>query len=310
MTEIRNIQDFSDFVDNLLSHSESDDLEYKSAAGGFPGSFWDTYSAFANSDGGIIMLGVSEKKDGLYLDNLSDAQIEKYRIDFWNNVNNPSTVNCNLMKTEDLKIVDYKGHKLMLFYIPRANREQRPVYRSTQPYNGTFKRNHEGDYKCTEREVQRMFSDANVSCPADCRILHNYSMDDIDQTSLKQYRQLFSLSKPDHPWLALDDLSLLKKLGGYRIDRQTGEEGFTLPAFLCSEKENPSQMSNVVRISFLTFKKNLILTYDGQTGLCLTGLGKRTFSSFTGLSYHACKLYYLNHSYWKTISAVTKHRRT
>ena len=42
MTEIRNIQDFSDFVDNLLSHSESDDLEYKSAAGGFPGSFWDT----------------------------------------------------------------------------------------------------------------------------------------------------------------------------------------------------------------------------------------------------------------------------
>ena len=99
MTEIRNIQDFSDFVDNLLSHSESDDLEYKSAAGGFPGSFWDTYSAFANSDGGIIMLGVSEKKDGLYLDNLSDAQIEKYRVDFWNNVNNPSTVNCNLMKT-------------------------------------------------------------------------------------------------------------------------------------------------------------------------------------------------------------------
>ena len=232
MTEIRNIQDFSDFVDNLLSHSESDDLEYKSAAGGFPGSFWDTYSAFANSDGGIILLGVSEKKGGFYLDNLSDAQIEKYRVDFWNNVNNPSTVNCNLMKTEDLKIVDYKGHKLMLFYIPRANREQRPVYRSTQPYKGTFKRNHEGDYKCTEREVQRMFSDANVSCPADCRILHNYSMDDIDLVSLKQYRQLFSLSKPDHPWLALDDLSLLKKLGGYRIDRQTGEEGFTLAGLL------------------------------------------------------------------------------
>ena len=176
MINVRNISDFKDFIDSLLLHSECDDIEFKSAAGGFPGSFWDTYSAFANSEGGVIVLGVAEKKDGYQLDNLSDEMIAKYTKDFWNNVNNRSTISCNLVKSDNLQIVEYKKYKLMLFFIPMANREQKPVYRSTQPYNGTFKRNFEGDYKCTEREVQRMFSDANVSTPADSRILNNYTI--------------------------------------------------------------------------------------------------------------------------------------
>ena len=178
MLEVRDRLNFEDYLDSLLNSVESDDLEFKSAAGGFPGSFWDTYSAFANSEGGVIVLGVIERKGKFYIDNLSDEQIEKYTKDFWNNVNNRATVSCNLLKTEDVVVEDYNGHKLMLFFIPRASREQRPVYRTSQPYNGTFKRNHEGDYKCTEREVQRMFADADVSRPADSRILKNYSMID------------------------------------------------------------------------------------------------------------------------------------
>lgn len=120
----------------------------------------------------------------------------------------------------------------MLFYIPCASREQRPVFRTTNPYNGTFKRNYEGDYKCTEKEVQRMFADANDSRPADSRILPNYSLNDLDKESLQQYRQLFTTARPNHPWLGMDDMTLLEKLGGYRKDRETGEEGFTLAGLL------------------------------------------------------------------------------
>jgi predicted HTH transcriptional regulator len=232
MVEVRDIVDLQCYIEDLLLRQEADDLEFKSAAGGFPGSFWDTYSAFANTDGGTIVLGVVEKNGKFYLDGLGDEQIEKYKRDFWNNINNRSTISCNLLKTEDVAVAEYQGSKFMLFFIPRASREQRPIYRTTQPYNGTFKRNGEGDYKCTEKEVQRMFADADASTPVDSRILVNYSMDDIDLVSVRQYRQLFSLSKPDHPWLAESDFDLIRKLGGYRKDRKTGVEGFTLAGLL------------------------------------------------------------------------------
>lgn len=43
---------------------------------------------------------------------------------------------------------------------------------------------------------------------------------------------MFDLAKPGHAWLALDDKELLRKLGGYRVDRKTGAEGFTLAGLL------------------------------------------------------------------------------
>ena len=74
MIEVRDIPDFNDYLESLLVQNECDDLEFKSAAGGFPGNFWDTYSAFANSEGGTIVLGVQEKKGKFFLDNLTEEQ--------------------------------------------------------------------------------------------------------------------------------------------------------------------------------------------------------------------------------------------
>ena len=147
-------------------------IEFKE--GWNPAPIYRTICAFANDfsneGGGYIVVGVEEKDDKLYLDFLSDELVEKYRKDFWNNVNNKSTVNCNLMKNDDVEVVKFNGYNIMLFHIPCATKEQRPVFRTTNPYNGTFKRDYEGDYKCSDKEVQRMFADANVSTPADSRI--------------------------------------------------------------------------------------------------------------------------------------------
>lgn len=76
MIEVENTQEFQEYLEDLLIQEESDELEFKSAAGGFPGSFWDTYSAFANTSGGVIVLGVSERNGRFFLDNLSDELIE------------------------------------------------------------------------------------------------------------------------------------------------------------------------------------------------------------------------------------------
>ena len=232
MIDIRNIQDFNNYLDTLLNQTECDDIEFKSAAGSFPSSFWETYSAFANTDGGTIVFGVKETNGKFSLNGLSEEQIEKYKKDFWNGVNNPSTISCNLMNENNVRDAEYKGYRFLLFFIPRASKDQRPVFKTTDPYNGTYKRNYEGDYKCSKKEVRRMFADADEQHPADSRILKNYTMDDIDMETIRAYRQKFSISSPDHPWLILNDIDLLKKLGGYRKDRETGEEGFTVAGLL------------------------------------------------------------------------------
>lgn len=186
----------------VIENQESDDLEFKSAKGGFPGNFWDTYSAFANTVGGSIVLGIKENNGRFTLDHLSDELIIKYKKQFWNDVNNKSTVNRNICKNDDVKEFDIQGNKVIVFRIPRASYEERPIYRGQNPYGGTFKRNYEGDYKCTESEIHRMYAEADMRVSADMRILKHYTINDIDLESLHQYRQIFQTSNPNHPWVS------------------------------------------------------------------------------------------------------------
>lgn len=242
-------------VEELMDKKESEEIEFKSAAGGFPKSFWETYSSFANTHGGTIVLGVKEKNGDFYLDSLTAESVKKYKKEFWSGVNNRNNVNVNLLSSDDVVDVEIDGHKVILFYIPRAAREQRPVFHTLNPYSGTYKRNHEGDFKCTEQEVRRMYADANISVSADSRILDNYSFDDIDKASLDQYRRLFDLAKPGHAWLALDNISLLKKLGGYKVDRQTGKEGFTLAGLLMFGKTDSITDESCAPHFFLDYRE-------------------------------------------------------
>ena len=57
-----------------LGLGEDRDWEFKSARGGIPGSLWETYSAMANTDGGVVIVGVSEAgPDRRVVDGLPDA---------------------------------------------------------------------------------------------------------------------------------------------------------------------------------------------------------------------------------------------
>lgn len=71
--------DFVEYVDSLLRSQEAVDLEFKTARSGFPNSVWETYSSFANTDGGTIVLGIKEKNGALFVEGLLPEQIVSYR---------------------------------------------------------------------------------------------------------------------------------------------------------------------------------------------------------------------------------------
>ena len=99
--------------------------------------------------------------------------------DFWNTING-NKVNINLLTDDDVKIVEDGSISLVVIHVPRADFNMRPVYVGENPYKGTYKRNHEGDYHATEHEIRGMIRDQNPE-GNDNQIIEYYTMDDIDK---------------------------------------------------------------------------------------------------------------------------------
>ena len=86
-------------LSQLNKYKENNRLEAKKAQGGLPHSIWETYSAFANTFGGYILLGVVENADKSF-SSVPLPSPEKLVVDFWNSVNNHSVVNVNILSDQ------------------------------------------------------------------------------------------------------------------------------------------------------------------------------------------------------------------
>ena len=199
---------------NLEKYRENNHIEAKKAMGGLPGSIWETYSAFANTLGGVILLGVEEWPDKtLHAVDLPDP--DKLIKEFWNNVNNPNKTSVNLLSSKDVFVQEVDGNHIVVINVPRAERSYRPVYLDGNPLS-TYRRNGEGDYKCTKEEYQAMVRDASVKTQ-DMLVLNEMDMSVFNKESVRSYRQRMRLSRPGHVWEALEDEDFLMKLGAVGI---------------------------------------------------------------------------------------------
>ena len=198
-------------LSNLENYRENNRIEAKKALGGFPQSVWETYSAFANTMGGIILLGVEERADkSLHAVDLPDP--EKLVKEFWDTVNNRNKVNFNILTSRNVTVETVEGNRIIVITVPRARRDDKPVYIGGNPMSGTYRRNGEGDYKCTEEEVRAMFRDASAQSQ-DAKLLEKMPMDVFDFESVHKYRNRMASARPGHVWEELDDENFLYKLG-------------------------------------------------------------------------------------------------
>ena len=221
-------------LDDLALLRESVALECKLAQGrdgkgALPEDFWPTYSAMANAEGGLIVLGVRERKGQFEPVGIED--VAKVRMELFNNLNNRQKVSVNLLSDADVREHEVDGCTLLLVQVPRAPRKSRPVYLTSNPFGHTYRRLNEGDRLMTDEEVKRMLAD-QVEDSRDDKILPHYELADLDMGTFQAYRQVFSNRDPGHPWNTLPDEAFLQKIGGWKRNRETGEQGLTLAGLL------------------------------------------------------------------------------
>ncbi len=180
----------------------------KSAVKGCP-NLWDTYSSFANTFGGTIILGVKEEDDGSFSVSHMENP-EKVLKEFYNSLNNKEKVSTNILTDKDIVVRKEGEDTIIVISVPRADRHFKPIYINGNVMTGTYKRGNEGAYHCPEYEVKAMIADsldnasatpfADLSC--------------LDENSLKSYRNAFSSHSPAHPFNKLDNQEFLLRLGG------------------------------------------------------------------------------------------------
>ncbi|MDE6195202.1 MAG: ATP-binding protein [Muribaculaceae bacterium] len=104
-------------IKNLLKLGDGLHLEAKTCRDKLPKDVRETYSAFANTRGGVILLGVTEHKDRPLDDRFEFSGVSDYYkiiTDFFNIVNNRQKVSRSVLIDSDVRPVKIDGVTIVL----------------------------------------------------------------------------------------------------------------------------------------------------------------------------------------------------
>lgn len=187
------------FLDSPDDLHESQTLEFKEASGGLPDDLWETYSAFANTEGGKIVLGVREDEPGSF----SPVGVQDPReleSEFWKTVRNQRRVEKDVMLYDGVATESTLGVRLLVISVPRAERGTKPVrvYDRRAKAFVAYLRRGESDVVATDSDLRLMTYDGVPG--ADRAPLEGYDPEALCGKTIARYRSAFLSSKPLSPW--------------------------------------------------------------------------------------------------------------
>jgi ATP-dependent DNA helicase RecG len=161
---------------------EWDDFEVKSAAGGIPDDAYATVSAFANTSGGWLVFGVSERAGRFEATGVANA--ERVQGDFF-----AACRSEKFSRPVDVrpKLYELDGRHVVAFYVRPASRFDKPVRVRRDRQWQTYVRLGSGDHRCSSEEEARFLRDAS-SETFDATVCVDATVDDLDPESIRWLR--------------------------------------------------------------------------------------------------------------------------
>lgn len=177
-----------------LNGFEWNDFECKRAQRGVPEDAYKTVSAFANTAGGWLIFGVSERDRQLEVTGVEEP--DKVQNDFLAVLR--SAQKLNRVIAVDPYRFEIEGKHVFAFHVPEASRAEKPVYLKGDPRQSYIRRGG-GDEQCNQGELERFLRDA-AQDRYDGAALPDISVDRcFDLETVKWYQAQFARRNPEHP---------------------------------------------------------------------------------------------------------------
>jgi ATP-dependent DNA helicase RecG len=163
---------------------------------------WETVSAFSNSSGGWLVLGVTDNGNNYEITGVGN--VEKLSQDFLNTLRSEK---FNVFIDTKQEFFTFKSKVVLAFYIPVHS--SKPVYFNTQ--SNTFIRRGSADQRATPEEIDSMLRDRAYGTKT-TETVAGTSRSSLNDTSLRRYRDYMARFNPNASYNRYDESEFLQKL--------------------------------------------------------------------------------------------------
>lgn len=229
------------------------DVEAKAAAGGLPKNVRETLSAFANTRGGTLILGLSEEH-GFEVVELSDpAKLAADLASMCTSEFEPPL--RPLIQTHT-----FEGRAVVTAEVPELSHSEKPCYyKGAGLTKGSYLRVHDGDHLMTSYEVHVMVSGRGQ--PRDDEdVVPRTSLSDLDDTLVQDFITRLGANRP-RVFRALSAPEILELTN---LAKRTDDGLLLTVAGLAALGRNPQRFFPQLMLTFAHYRSTD--GEDGQTG--------------------------------------------
>ena len=203
-----------------LAQGEGMHTEFKRAWAELPRNLFESVCAFLNTDGGMILLGVSDEGEITGVD--PDA-VGRLKAQLASLSNNPQKIDPPYLLFPHEFEID--GKLIIAAQIPLSSQLHKTG-------GEIFLRSEDGDYRAQGTHQLAGLINRKLGLFTEQRPLPNLSMSDLRPELFDHARRLMHSYNSKHPWAKLSNEELLHIGGFYAHNEHTGEQKLTLAAVL------------------------------------------------------------------------------